>query len=182
MNCRYCHGVGIVAEQQTRFYACDAPQPFVVENLPALVCVQCGDKSFRGEAVTALEKIKDGNAQVSSVQTIRVFDFERLDKGSKPVTADASMALKVLHFMNQKSVISRMQTSELQYGVTHTSRQPAWEKLIPKLTTKIGSNPAVRFSHFNTVNYSDSPWCIGSFSVNFAKQHGTARPANPSGV
>ncbi len=88
MNCHYCHGVGTVAEQQTRFYACGAPQPFVVENLPALVCIQCGDKSFRGEAVTALEKIKDGNAQVSSVQTIRVFDFEHLEKGSKPVTAD----------------------------------------------------------------------------------------------
>lgn len=88
MNCHYCHGVGTVKEQQTRFCACDSPQPFIVENLPALVCIQCGDKSFRGEAVTALEKINDGKAQVSSLQTIRVFDFEHLDKAGKSVFTD----------------------------------------------------------------------------------------------
>ncbi len=75
MNCYYCHGIGTVEKQQTRFCACDAPQPFIVENVPALVCIQCGDKTFSGEVVSALEKIKDGKTQVSSLRTIRVFDF-----------------------------------------------------------------------------------------------------------
>lgn len=80
MNCYYCKGVDTLEEQNTRFCVYDVPDPFVVEQVPALVCRLCGDKSFSGNVVKALEKIGTGEAQADGFQSFRVFDFKRLAK------------------------------------------------------------------------------------------------------
>ena len=90
MNCYYCKGVDTMGEQNTRFCAYDIPNPFVMQNVPASVCRLCGDKSYSGDVVTALEKIKNGEVQVSGFQTFRVFDFKQLDKAEESV-ADSSV-------------------------------------------------------------------------------------------
>ena len=80
MNCDYCHGVETVEKGIARFCACDAPTLFLVENLPASVCRLCGDKSYSGDAVDALEKIKNGECQPASSRIVQVYDFENLSQ------------------------------------------------------------------------------------------------------
>ena len=87
MNCSYCNGLDTVEEETTRFCACDAPQPFIVEEVPAFVCRLCGDKSYSSETVAELEKIKNGDAGLHTIQPLRVFLFDSWSKGgvqSKP--------------------------------------------------------------------------------------------------
>ena len=81
MRCPYCDGDDTIEEQLTRFCACDAPEPFIVDNLPARVCRLCGDKSFSDKAISALEAIRDGQAGPSSIQSIRIFDFNHPNSG-----------------------------------------------------------------------------------------------------
>lgn len=83
MNCYYCKGVDTLEQQNTRFCAYDIPDPFVVEQVPALVCRLCGDKSFSGNVVKALEKIRTGEAQADGFQSFRVFDFGQLANTEK---------------------------------------------------------------------------------------------------
>ena len=102
MNCYYCKGVDTMEAQNTRFCAYDIPAPFVMENVPASVCRLCGDKSYSGNVVTALEKIKNGKAQVSGFQTFRVFDFKQLDK-SKEYGADSSADFSITDWFQKLS-------------------------------------------------------------------------------
>ncbi len=60
MNCHYCNGVDTVEEKTASFSACDIPQAFIVENVPAFVCYLCGDKSFSSASIKALGKIERG--------------------------------------------------------------------------------------------------------------------------
>ena len=83
MNCPYCHGVGTLEKRLTRFCAYDIPSPFLVERVPATVCRLCGDKSFSGDVVAALEKIANKEAKVSDLQAFRVFDFCQFDRASE---------------------------------------------------------------------------------------------------
>ena len=79
MNCYYCKGIDTVEQQPTRFCDWEVPNPFIVENVPAFMCRLCGDKSFSGDTVTALEKIKNGEATANGAQVFHVFDFGKLD-------------------------------------------------------------------------------------------------------
>ena len=84
MNCYYCKGANTMEQKSTRFCAYDIEAPFIMENVPASVCRLCGEKSYTDEVVSALEKIRNGEAQVSGFQTFRVFDFRNLDKVDIP--------------------------------------------------------------------------------------------------
>ncbi len=85
MRCYVCHGVDTYEDRVTRFCACDAPEPFIVENVPAKVCSQCGEKAYSAEANTALEKVSNGYAKPTNGWFIPVFDFNDLDnvKGAR---------------------------------------------------------------------------------------------------
>ncbi len=86
MRCSYCYGVDSIQEQLTRFCACDAPEPYIVENVPAEVCRLCGETTYSGETGTVLEKIIKGEAGPGRLKPIRVFDFNNLDEGGENVT------------------------------------------------------------------------------------------------
>lgn len=90
MNCYYCKGIDTMEQQNTRFCAYDIPNPFLMENVPALVCRLCGEKSYSGEVVSALEKIKNGEAKASNWQTFQVFDFKQLDKSRNSEKSEKS--------------------------------------------------------------------------------------------
>ena len=75
MNCHYCKGIDSVEEQISNFCSCDLDDPFVVENVPALVCRLCGDKSYSGATVVKLEKIGNGEVSPSGTKLVRLFDF-----------------------------------------------------------------------------------------------------------
>ena len=86
MNCRYCNGVNTVEAQITTFAVCDIPQPFMVENVPALVCYLCGDKTFSGSAIDAMDKIRRGEAKASESRLLQIFDFDKLAEPSKSLS------------------------------------------------------------------------------------------------
>ena len=56
------------------------PSRFFVENVPAFVCLLCGDKSYSGETLESLEQIRDGKFAATNAQVVLVFDFQRLDE------------------------------------------------------------------------------------------------------
>ena len=85
MDCHYCKGIDSIEEQITLLSACEAPHPFLVENVPTFVCALCGDKSYSSETLSSLDTIRKGEAQVSSVRDIRVFDFQNLGGSAGPV-------------------------------------------------------------------------------------------------
>ena len=101
MNCFYCKGVDTVEERPVRFCAGESPQPFVVENVPAYVCRLCGDKSFSAETVTALEKIKNGEARPSRHEILQVFNFEQLDKVWQPRSVGSQEQTLSSHYNTQ---------------------------------------------------------------------------------
>ena len=80
MTCNYCNGVDSIEQQNTRFCACENPAPFIVENVPALVCALCGDKAYSGETLTQLEKVRDNKVSIGKLRPIRVVDFGEIDK------------------------------------------------------------------------------------------------------
>ena len=106
MNCVYCNGVDTVEEQLTRFCACETPRPFIVENVPAFVCRLCGDKSFSGEAVSELEKMKNGEVQINSLQILRVFDFQQIDKPGTSATSGINVYTMAGQVFNENVAIS----------------------------------------------------------------------------
>ena len=71
MNCRYCNGVNTKEHRKTRFCAYDIPNPFVMENVPALVCNLCGDKTYSGDAVKALKKSKTAKRKPAAAKPFK---------------------------------------------------------------------------------------------------------------
>ena len=80
MECSYCNGVGSIEQLNTLFCACESPSPFIVDNVPALVCSLCGDKSYSGETLAQLEKVRDYKGPKVKFRAIRVVDFGEIGK------------------------------------------------------------------------------------------------------
>jgi hypothetical protein len=76
MDCIVCNGIDSMEEKLIRFCACDSSDPFLVENMPGLVCCLCGNKVFSGKAIEALDAVRNGKAQPKRWQRVAVFDFE----------------------------------------------------------------------------------------------------------
>ena len=97
MNCHYCHGVDTVEETTARFCACDAPSSFVVENVPASVCSQCGDKAFSAVVVETFEKIRNGEFQANDSRSVKVFDMEKLRQPLEAKPEPANVFISFTH-------------------------------------------------------------------------------------
>ena len=81
MNCHYCYGVDTFKEELTEFSFWKASKPFVVENIPALVCIQCGETIFPGKVNLALDhflnNIKAGRVAPANVRAVPFYDFQQ---------------------------------------------------------------------------------------------------------
>ena len=55
MTCAFCKGA--LEERLIRYVSEFEGGPIIVENVPALVCRQCGDKVFRPEVVEKIQRL-----------------------------------------------------------------------------------------------------------------------------
>ena len=94
MDCHYCNGNDSIEEEVTLLSACEAPNPFLVENVPTFLCSLCGDKSYSSKTLVSLDRIRKGEAQASSIRAVLVFDFQDLD----------GQAGSVFHYGDYKAV------------------------------------------------------------------------------
>lgn len=91
MNCHYCFGVDTFKEELTEFCSWHRPTPFVVENIPALVCIQCSETIFAGELNLGhlLDEIKAGRVAPATVRAVPFYDFQQARPSESLQTAIA---------------------------------------------------------------------------------------------
>ena len=91
MNCHYCFGVDTFKEELTEFCSWRMPTPLVVENIPALVCIQCSETIFSGKVSLALDHlldgIKAGQVAPTTVRAVPFYDFQQVRNNESPQTA-----------------------------------------------------------------------------------------------
>ncbi len=83
MNCVVC-GSRMV-EQRVSFGACEHSQPLLVENVPAMVCPNCGEQVFSGPTVEVIKRIRDGQVPGPRLSYLHIYDFERAAQGQPTV-------------------------------------------------------------------------------------------------
>ena len=74
MKCFFCKGT--LEENTTKFIVDLGECVVIVKNVPAMVCKQCGEKSFDDETMEQLEKIVDAvrNSLVREVAIVEYTD------------------------------------------------------------------------------------------------------------
>ena len=74
MKCFFCKGA--LEEARTKFIVDLGECVVIVKNVPAMVCKQCGEKSFDDETMEQLEKIVDAvrNSLVREVAIVEYTD------------------------------------------------------------------------------------------------------------
>jgi YgiT-type zinc finger domain-containing protein len=76
MRCPFCKGD---TEQQLIRYVQEYDgQVVIVENVPALVCDQCGETLFRPEIVEKLQRIVWGETPQTREVKVPFYDFEQV--------------------------------------------------------------------------------------------------------
>jgi YgiT-type zinc finger domain-containing protein len=74
MKCVFCGGKS--AKRNVTFvYDNDAAECFVVENVPAEVCLQCGEKTYAPEAVDKLTDLTQRKSKPTRTIQMPVFDY-----------------------------------------------------------------------------------------------------------
>ena len=181
MNCFYCKGVDTVEEQPTWFCACESPQPFVVENVPASVCRLCGDKSFSAETVAALEKIKNGEAQAGGYQVMQVFDFEQLDKAGLPGTAGSQDQTLLRHYitryLDQNPVTFYGSMPSWGPGVVYPFSQLKWGNPATWNIAGIKLGNVYQRNNVAIGDYSEGIWNQDMGVVGIVRQHSSDSPS-----
>ena len=76
MNCPVCGGD--FRDQTVRYCACDSDAPVIVENVPARVCDQCGERLFSTSTAKQLEMIQSKNYSPAGHVRIPKFDLQNL--------------------------------------------------------------------------------------------------------
>ena len=76
-RCRTCMGADTYQEQTVSlfFSTKDNPTPFILENVPARVCRQCGERLHPQHAAAVLESIHRGEGRPAATRSVPVFDF-----------------------------------------------------------------------------------------------------------
>jgi YgiT-type zinc finger domain-containing protein len=79
MDCIYCRGRDTFKEEFIRYYSEDGDNSFLVDNVPAFVCILCGEKALPQVVIARLKSVKAGEATAVGEQEVPVFDFDLLD-------------------------------------------------------------------------------------------------------
>lgn len=74
--CRYCGGE-LEAQQVTRLQRYEG-RWFVIENVPALVCRQCGEPYFAPDAHDLVVDFVQGKYEPSRTEIVEVFDAQQI--------------------------------------------------------------------------------------------------------
>ena len=182
MNCFYCKGVDTVEEQPTRFCACESPQPFVVENVPAAVCRLCGDKSFSAETVAVLEKIKNGEAQARGYQVIQIFDFEQPGRAGEPGIVGSHHQTPFDYYVDpssdQNSVTLYRSTPSWTPGVVYPMAMPKSEKPLMQYISDMKPGDAWQHDNVAIGEYFVGTWDQDRGVVGIVRQHSNDSPSH----
>lgn len=73
-TCRACGGS--TEPRRVRVVAGNASPPVLVENVPAQVCRQCGERTYSTRTLTTLQRVRDGEVVASHVVPVSVYDFD----------------------------------------------------------------------------------------------------------
>lgn len=75
-SCAFCKGD---LEEKTVTYTTEYKgRVVVVDNVPALVCIQCGETVFRPQVVEKLQKIVWGELPQTGEVKVPFYDFEKV--------------------------------------------------------------------------------------------------------
>lgn len=75
-KCAYCEGE--LSEKTVTYTTEHDGRVTVVENVPALVCSQCGETVFRPDVVEKLQKIVWGELPQTGEVKVPFYDFEKV--------------------------------------------------------------------------------------------------------
>ncbi len=79
-NCWYCRGRDTMEPGTQDLYTprnMDG-KPHIIQDIPAMVCQQCGDATFTSETVQALELVRNGRAQPTGAMTVDTYNAQDL--------------------------------------------------------------------------------------------------------
>jgi hypothetical protein len=86
MRCWRCGGR--TEAQRVRFCVSDLSPPVLIANLPAEVCVQCGERTYSTKALTALTRVRDGKAPAPKLGHLYVYDYDEIDGSAQRSSGD----------------------------------------------------------------------------------------------
>ena len=75
MRCTSCRG-GSMEESTTTYFAQLENCYVIIENVPCMKCVQCGDVVFRGSVMEKIDEILDNLAKI--VSKISIIDYSKV--------------------------------------------------------------------------------------------------------
>src|SRR5713226_8346539 len=76
VRCHVCGGEMVHA--QVTYCFCDEQHPFIVRDVPALVCQSCGERAYSTQTLADLERVRDGQAVPSRLMNVPVYSLSSL--------------------------------------------------------------------------------------------------------
>ena len=149
MDCNYCHGMDTIKQQKIRFCACNSPTPFIVDNVPAEVCSLCGDKSYSGDTLAQLKKVRDRKIPMPFVLPIPIVDFDQIAETHDSTMSILAEGTHPIQFLIQQT--SRYYSADLpilEVGLIHQRPNPIQQMqgswIIPSNAYAFGFNTPIR--------------------------------------
>ena len=78
MKCIICNSPDAFKEELVRYCDEDGEEPFLVENVPAFVCVFCGDKAVPEGVLAVIKSFREGGGKPVETIEVPVFDYNEL--------------------------------------------------------------------------------------------------------
>lgn len=78
MKCPICAAPDSFKEELVRYCDREGPEPFFVENVPAFVCIYCGERAVPAAALAVIKGMRLGQGKPIDVVEVPVFDYEDL--------------------------------------------------------------------------------------------------------
>ena len=72
-NCYYCRGRNTMEIKRINHIINTDHQPKLINNLPAKVCIQCGEKVFSEDTLDYINRVRTGSQPHTTLQTIQVY-------------------------------------------------------------------------------------------------------------
>ena len=73
MICEFCDGTAI-SKKATRFHWLDG-ELYIVENVPTLVCLECGERFFHAKTLDSIDVMLRGEHEVKRHLEVEVVPF-----------------------------------------------------------------------------------------------------------
>ena len=78
MRCIVCSSPDAFKENIVSYCDKECEEPFVVENVPAFVCVFCGDMAVPAGALAVIKSFREGVGKPIRTVQVPVFDYNDL--------------------------------------------------------------------------------------------------------